>query len=115
MKQQTVNERLDETMSNYHVATFEDLTALDELDRDDLHADLPAGWLLVAIEDRFRIGTHIFKLPADELENLKHYAARRFCGYTAYKDIPGIPEPALGKHGVQLRHNIFLGPKRLDA
>ena len=123
MRRQTATERLDDRrqinndlqMRKYHLTTVEDLLSLDELGDDlrNLRADLKEGWLLVAVEDRFRIGTHIFKLPADELDNLKHYAARRFSGYTAYGNMPADPETALGPQGVRLRHNIFIGPKRI--
>ena len=125
MRRQTATERLDDRrqinndlqMRKYHLTTVEDLLSLDELGDDlrNLQADLKSGWLLVAVEDRFRIGTHIFKLPASELDNLKQYASRQFSGYTADGNMPADPETALGKQGMRLRHNIFPGRIRLSG
>ena len=76
MRRQTVNERLDEKMRSYHLTTFEDLLGLDDCDVDDLHDGLKSGWILVAVEETSRIGTHIFRLPAGELGDFEQWLSR---------------------------------------
>tara|TARA_R110000824_G_scaffold28176_4_gene94935 strand:+ start:259 stop:567 length:309 start_codon:yes stop_codon:yes gene_type:complete len=99
MKRQTATERLDEKMRSYYLTTFEDLLSLDDCDVGELYEGLHPKWVLVAVQEEYRIGTNIFKLPAGELGDFERWLSRT--GHSRYTDhLEGLTNGTYVEHTI---------------